>query len=310
MHALHAVLGCAGAAAQGASCGAGGVGALSGVVLSKLLESVEGDKTKGLSTEEQQARVNLISSIVASIAGAVDPNAAAAAQVAARIELENNGFYMNRDKVARMKAELTNELLKTCGADVSCFQEGFDQADRMASAYDVALMLSHYPQLTKDKADTLAQAVPDLAPRVSNASELYELVTGKTATRDEANRYFAAIGLVPVIGGMLKKGEQALHVFAEADKAIDVAKVGAKAGDNAAHASSANELKGVTQKQLDKKFKHAEDFGVVTSKKIPILWHCSRLLLKITWPTLPLSPMESMVCKQAQKYSLIRSLII
>ncbi|WP_241075338.1 hemagglutinin repeat-containing protein, partial [Achromobacter insuavis] len=211
--ALHAVLGCAGAAAQGASCGAGGVGALSGVVLSKLLENLEGDGGKNLSAEDQQTRVNLITSIVAGIAAAIDPNAASAAQVAARIELENNSRYMNRDKVGRLKAELTDELLREC-TEASCFQEGFDRADRMASAYDVALILSHYPQLTKEKADTLAQAVLDLAPGVSNASALYELVTGRTATGEEANRFFSSLGLVPVVGGMLKKGGQALHVFA------------------------------------------------------------------------------------------------
>ncbi|AHC50284.1 hypothetical protein AX27061_5832 [Achromobacter xylosoxidans NBRC 15126 = ATCC 27061] len=36
---------------------------------------------------------------------------ASAAQVAARIELENNSRYMNRDKVGRLKAELTDDLL-------------------------------------------------------------------------------------------------------------------------------------------------------------------------------------------------------
>ncbi|MFY1955294.1 hemagglutinin repeat-containing protein [Achromobacter xylosoxidans] len=224
--ALHAVLGCAGAVAQGASCGAGGVGALSGVVLSKLLESVESDEARGLSTEEMQARVNLISSIVAGVAGAIDPSAATAAQVAARIELENNSFYTNRKQVAQMKAELIDDLLKRCGSDTQCLQAGFEKADRMASAYDVTLTLRHYPQLTKEKADALAQAALDLAPGVSNASALYELMTGKTATGEEANRFFSAIGLVPVVGGMLKKGGQALHVFADAGKAIDIGKVG------------------------------------------------------------------------------------
>ena len=70
----------------------------------------------------------------------------------------------------------------------------------------------------------------DLAPGVSNASALYELLTGKTATGDEANRYFAAIGLVPVLGAIIKKGGQAVHVFAQADKAVDAAKVGGQVG--------------------------------------------------------------------------------
>ncbi|MFY3433962.1 pre-toxin TG domain-containing protein [Achromobacter mucicolens] len=77
----------------------------------------------------------------------------------------------------------------------------------------------------------------DLAPGVSNASALYELVTGMTATGDEANRYFAAIGLVPLAGGMIKKGGQAIHMFAEGDKALDVANVGGAKGVHVAEAA-------------------------------------------------------------------------
>ncbi|MNV72926.1 hypothetical protein D3C71_1660460 [compost metagenome] len=79
----------------------------------------------------------------------------------------------------------------------------------------------------------LAQSVLDLAPGVSNASALYELLTGKTATGEDANRYFAAIGLVSVVGGMLKKGGQSVHAFAMAEKALDVGKVGGRSGSPA-----------------------------------------------------------------------------
>ncbi|MNX88186.1 hypothetical protein D3C86_1201460 [compost metagenome] len=54
------------------------------MVLSKLLESMDGASGKDLSPEEAQARVNLISSIVAGIAGAIDPTAAVSAGLAAR----------------------------------------------------------------------------------------------------------------------------------------------------------------------------------------------------------------------------------
>ncbi|WP_416032093.1 pre-toxin TG domain-containing protein, partial [Achromobacter marplatensis] len=105
----------------------------------------------------------------------------------------------NLDKVARMKAEVTAKAIATCADDNSCLHAEFDRADEMAAAYDVALTLNHYPQLSKEKADTLAQAVLDLARGVSNASALYEVLTGKTATGDEANRFFAGIGLLPVL---------------------------------------------------------------------------------------------------------------
>lgn len=64
------------------------------------------------------------------------------------------------------------------------------------------------------------------------------MAVGETATGDEANRYFAAIGLVPLAGGMLKKGGQAIHAFAEADKELDVAKVGGAKGAPVAEAAS------------------------------------------------------------------------
>ncbi|MFE0838446.1 hemagglutinin repeat-containing protein, partial [Achromobacter insolitus] len=223
--ALHTLLGCAGAAAQGSACGAGGAGALSGVVLSKLLDRVDGDKARDLPPEDAQARVNLISSIVAGIAASIDSSAAASAEIAARIETENNSGYRNRDKVARLKAELVARLESACGDSHSCLQAGWAEADRMAASYDEVMTLTHYPDLTKEKTDALAQSVLDLAPGVSNASSLYELVTGKTATGDEANRYFASIGLVPVVGGMLKKGGQTVHVFAQAEGALDVRRV-------------------------------------------------------------------------------------
>ncbi|WP_445656604.1 hemagglutinin repeat-containing protein [Achromobacter sp. NCFB-sbj8-Ac1-l] len=223
--ALHALLGCAGAAAQNNVCGAGAAGALSGVVLNKLLESVDGRETKDLSPDEAKARMNLLTSIVAGISAGIDPSVAAPAVNAAVIESENNTSYRYRGKVARFKAELYDKLEAKCGNDGPCYQAEFDRADRMAAAYDVSLILGQYPSLTKEKADTLAQAVLDLAPGVSNASALYELVTGKTATGEDANRFFAAIGVVPVLGGIVKKGGQALHTFADAEKALDVGKV-------------------------------------------------------------------------------------
>ena len=224
--ALHTLLGCAGAAAQSESCGAGGAGALSGVVLSQLIDRLDEDKKDASNTATgRQARENLINTIVAGIAYAVDSSSATTAQRSAGIEVENNSFYKYRDQVARFKARISEEALAQCGADNACLKAAFQQADKMAAAYDTTLLLRHYPALSKDKADLMAQAVLDLAPGVSNASSLYELVTGKTATGDDANRFFAAIGVVPVFGGIMKKGAQAVSTFALVDKAFDAGKV-------------------------------------------------------------------------------------
>ena len=82
--ALHAIVGCAGAAASGQSCGAGAMGAAASSVLGRLL-----GPTDGMSAQDKQARENLVTSLVAGVAAASGANAATAAG-AAQIEAENN----------------------------------------------------------------------------------------------------------------------------------------------------------------------------------------------------------------------------
>ncbi|MGF6599823.1 filamentous hemagglutinin [Paraburkholderia sp. GAS448] len=86
--ALHAIVGCAGAAASSQSCGAGALGAATSSVLGSLLAP-----TEGMSAEDRQARENLVTSLVAGIAAASGVNAATATG-AGQIEGENNQFSM------------------------------------------------------------------------------------------------------------------------------------------------------------------------------------------------------------------------
>ncbi|WP_423194542.1 hemagglutinin repeat-containing protein [Cupriavidus sp. H18C2] len=82
--ALHAIVGCAGAAAASQSCGAGAMGAATASVLGSLLSP-----TDGMTAEQKQARENAIQSLVAGVAGATGGNAAAAMN-GATFEIENN----------------------------------------------------------------------------------------------------------------------------------------------------------------------------------------------------------------------------
>ncbi|MCC8400284.1 hemagglutinin repeat-containing protein [Paraburkholderia sp. MMS20-SJTN17] len=84
--ALHAIVGCAGAAASSQSCGAGAMGAAASSLLGTLL-----GPTDGMSAEDRQARENLVTSLVAGIATASGTNAATATG-AGQIEGENNQF--------------------------------------------------------------------------------------------------------------------------------------------------------------------------------------------------------------------------
>ncbi|WP_240159191.1 MULTISPECIES: hemagglutinin repeat-containing protein [unclassified Burkholderia] len=82
--ALHAIVGCAGAAASSKSCGAGAMGAASSSVLGSLLAP-----SANLTATEREARDNLVTSFVAGVA-AVSGSEVATAVGAGKIEVENN----------------------------------------------------------------------------------------------------------------------------------------------------------------------------------------------------------------------------
>ncbi len=88
--ALHAIVGCAGAAASSQSCGAGAMGAAASSVLGSLL-----GPTDGMTPDQKQARVNLVTSVVAGLAASTGVNAATATS-AGQIEVENNQVWAPR----------------------------------------------------------------------------------------------------------------------------------------------------------------------------------------------------------------------
>jgi len=219
--ALHAVLGCAGGAAQGGSCGAGAAGASASVVLNALFDRL-GDAGAELSAKEREDRTNLITTIVAGVASAVDSGSAVTAATAARIEAENNAMagLMNRREVAPVAAMLIEEVELGClsAGDMNrCLTEGWQQVDQVVSAYDRAVTMQHYPAMTTQRAREVAQTAVDLAPFVSNASSLYELMNGSSpVSGEEANRWLAALGVVPVFGGMIRGAGKSLLEIARA----------------------------------------------------------------------------------------------
>ena len=91
--ALQGLVACAGAAAQGGSCGAGASGAAASVVLNNLLDGLNGKAVGSLTAEEKEARSNLISSIVAGTTAATGGETTVAA-IAAKLETENNALAL------------------------------------------------------------------------------------------------------------------------------------------------------------------------------------------------------------------------
>ncbi|WP_254616005.1 VENN motif pre-toxin domain-containing protein, partial [Cupriavidus basilensis] len=109
--ALHAIVGCAGAAAASQACGAGAMGAAASSVLGSLLAP-----TDKMPAQEKQAREDMVRSLVAGVAGAAGGNAATAVN-AATFEVENNQLSKQKDPLAGLRIDLVG---KYCGAQMPC----------------------------------------------------------------------------------------------------------------------------------------------------------------------------------------------
>jgi filamentous hemagglutinin len=83
---LHAILGCAGAAASSQSCSAGALGGSASSVLAGLFNETNPNET----SEEREAKRNIIASVVTGIAAMSNPNGAATATNAAIANVDNN----------------------------------------------------------------------------------------------------------------------------------------------------------------------------------------------------------------------------
>ncbi|WP_212677072.1 VENN motif pre-toxin domain-containing protein [Pandoraea sp. PE-S2R-1] len=86
--ALHAIAGCAGGAASGGGCDAGAMGSAAGSLLGSLLASTD-KPGQPLTQSEREARVNLITSIVAGVAAGTGGDVVTAS-TGAKTEAENN----------------------------------------------------------------------------------------------------------------------------------------------------------------------------------------------------------------------------
>jgi filamentous hemagglutinin len=84
--ALHAILGCAGAAASNQGCSSGALGGAAGSVLTNLFNDTDPNETQA----EREAKRNIITSLVTGIAAATDPSGAATANNAATANVDNN----------------------------------------------------------------------------------------------------------------------------------------------------------------------------------------------------------------------------
>jgi filamentous hemagglutinin len=107
--ALHAIVGCAGAAAGSQGCGARAMGAAASSVIGSLL-----GPTTNMSAADREARENLVNGLVAGIATASGVNAATATG-AARIEVENTRMEARLRGMGRWAKEFVAPMASTSG---------------------------------------------------------------------------------------------------------------------------------------------------------------------------------------------------
>ncbi|CAB3661328.1 hypothetical protein [Achromobacter aegrifaciens] len=202
--ALHGVLACGSAAVQGSACSSGAAGAgLSSVLGYLLATSADG------SAEENEAKNNLLSGIVASVVGGLGGQAATA-NAAARIESENNSFYRNPASVAQATASQRAALEQEWDEgrlSPAAYEQALRTLDVSSSKIDALLTIyniqsgasiSEQLALMSDVHVTMfAEAVGGLLTFPGMAMSAYELSTGETAaSKEEASYFFAALGVV------------------------------------------------------------------------------------------------------------------
>ncbi|WP_175538106.1 hemagglutinin repeat-containing protein [Pseudomonas sp. OV546] len=111
---LHAILGCAGAAASSQSCSAGALGGSASSLLAGLFNETSPNET----SEEREAKRNIIASMVTGIAAMSNPNGAATATNAAVANVDNN--WLATQQIVQMikevaEAKTFDEKMKVTG---------------------------------------------------------------------------------------------------------------------------------------------------------------------------------------------------
>jgi len=126
--ALHGIVACAGASAQGSDCSSGALGASAGSALNSILQ---GDTSK-MTAMEKENRKNLVATLVAGIAASSGAENIATATNSAVMETENN--YLKKLEMVAL-----NDKWKDCGGDSDCQGELKKEYSKISDANDKAL---------------------------------------------------------------------------------------------------------------------------------------------------------------------------
>lgn len=211
--ALHSAIGALSGGLQGAA----------GAVISSNLLPVIGERIAELNLPEGVREALTIAAATALGSGGQAPGAAAAFNQAANNYVSHSPF----PGVRRMLGQENARLLNECGAN--CTQEEFRRIDQQVAQLEIVANLAAIGKgntLTQKQTEQLSQVMLELVPIYGSLESVAQLITGKSSlTREEVSRLGAAIGVVPVAGGVVRKiGEPLSQAVTSALKGISDAR--------------------------------------------------------------------------------------
>ncbi|RMX07832.1 filamentous hemagglutinin N-terminal domain-containing protein [Corticibacter populi] len=219
----HALAGCAAAASAQGSCRDGAIGSAVGEMVAELLQ---GEKpAANASAEAKQAYENKVlaySKLVAGTAAAYAGGDAQTAITTAEVTVKYN--YLSRSPYHEVKGQIAKEnvrLMQDCFNGNSCTEARLREIDSYLSQLEYVLTTAHIVQrgegLTKERAKLISQFFIEIAPGWGTTESAMQLMTGRSSlTKEEASRFWASMGLVPVIGGAIRRvGEPSVDAIVE-----------------------------------------------------------------------------------------------
>ncbi len=214
---------------------AGGVpGAVGAAASSALLPEI-GEQIAGMNLSKPVT--DALNTIVGTVLGAAVGGASGA--VAGLNETSNNYITHSPFKSVRDMAIQENvRLTQQCGAD--CTEADFQRIDNQVATLeelgDLAA-IGQVSRLTPTQAQELTQFILELLPVYGSIESLTQVITGKsTLTGEEVNRFWAVMGVVPLIGSTL----HGVELLAEV--AADTLKIAKAEGVAVGHATNNAEI--------------------------------------------------------------------
>ncbi|WP_454690809.1 two-partner secretion domain-containing protein [Achromobacter aloeverae] len=228
--ALQGLLACGTAAGKGGGCGSGAGGATFSSALTSLVTALQ---SQPLSHSDAETLDNLITGIAGAVAQTLGGEAVTAA-VAAKIEAENNAFYRNKKIVAQMtksQSDALDQAYRDGEITRQDYEAGLKKLDAARARIDALMTIyklnepSEFAEILgamkPEDFASLMGAVADILPLTSQASSLYTIFSGKEfATDEEANRFFAVLGVIPgegLVKGIGKAADAATTLIKDLD---------------------------------------------------------------------------------------------